>query len=363
MKIKSIRLERYKRFEDRTFDFTHPYSGKPLDLVVLVGENGCGKSSILQAIAATLGTATGQILSPYGLTWDGFNITGIDANYRGKSEITLDIVFSEDELVATREYYDIYNAENPLPKDTFWDGVKISIANARPTLALSHTLKLEHGQNEITSDYEYGVKAYGWANEFRGRKFAQNLIQSKRQSSTNLFQRVGGIFWYPEYRTFYSINLFDDSSQSLNTLGTVIRRLITNWFAEDGQARIKKFREIYQMFFNTRRLLRIEPFSTTIDPFIYFEETTTKHIYELSELSAGERSILPIIIDFVQNDISNSVILIDELELHLHPPLQQSLLSGLEHLGTNNQFIITTHSNYISNLVPSSRIIRVDDVK
>ena len=146
-------------------------------------------------------------------------------------------------------------------------------------------------------------------------------------------------------------------------MGTVIRRLITNWFAEDGQARIKKFREIYQMFFNTRRLLRIEPFSTTIDPFIYFEETTTKHIYELSELSAGERSILPIIIDFVQNDISNSVILIDELELHLHPPLQQSLLSGLEHLGTNNQFIITTHSNYISNLVPSSRIIRVDDVK
>jgi predicted ATP-binding protein involved in virulence len=36
-----------------------------------------------------------------------------------------------------------------------------------------------------------------------------------------------------------------------------------------------------------------------------------------------------------------SVILIDEIELHLHPPMQQTLLRALPKLGKNNQFIIT----------------------
>ncbi len=52
--------------------------------------------------------------------------------------------------------------------------------------------------------------------------------------------------------------------------------------------------------------------------------------------------------------------MIDEIELHLHPPLQQVLLRALLKLGKNNQFIITTHSDYIEQLVPEAHIVRVE---
>ena len=57
--------------------------------------------------------------------------------------------------------------------------------------------------------------------------------------------------------------------------------------------------------------------------------------------------------------------LIDEIELHLHPPMQQALLRALPKMGQNNQFIISTHSDYIEQILPDDSpyesIIRLED--
>jgi predicted ATP-dependent endonuclease of OLD family len=74
----------------------------------------------------------------------------------------------------------------------------------------------------------------------------------------------------------------------------------------------------------------------------------------------GERAIFPLLVDFSLNNINNSIIIIDELELHLHPPLQQALIYALPKLGRNNQFIITTHSDYITSMFKPSQIIRLN---
>jgi len=42
-------------------------------MCVLVGKNGSGKSSVLQAIAATLAQATGRLQSPAHLKWPCFD--------------------------------------------------------------------------------------------------------------------------------------------------------------------------------------------------------------------------------------------------------------------------------------------------
>jgi predicted ATP-binding protein involved in virulence len=64
MHVQSMRLKYFKRFRDKHLDFTDPETGLARNLVVLVGENGSGKSTVLQAIAATLGTATRRFESP-----------------------------------------------------------------------------------------------------------------------------------------------------------------------------------------------------------------------------------------------------------------------------------------------------------
>ena len=94
------------------------------------------------------------------------------------------------------------------------------------------------------------------------------------------------------------------------------------------------------------------------EPWFYLYDG--KNQYEISEMSGGERAIFPILMDFVNWNINNSVILIDEIELHLHPPMQQTFLRALPKLGTNNQFIITTHSDHIEQLVPNDSIIRLE---
>ena len=94
------------------------------------------------------------------------------------------------------------------------------------------------------------------------------------------------------------------------------------------------------------------------EPWFYLYDG--KNQYEISEMSGGERAIFPILMDFANWNIHNSVILIDEIELHLHPPIQQTLLRALPKLGQNNQFIITTHSDYIEQLIPEAQIIRLE---
>lgn len=375
MKIKSIRLERYKRFVDteEKFSFVDEDTGKPYDLIVLVGENGCGKSSILQAIAATLGTATQQIPFPDALDWAGFNISGIDANYRGKSEITLDVAFAEDELQATNAYFDEVGIKEVDEQLVFAPVINLlkkqSYLTEKPASQTSVLLKLYFDVNRPS-----GLESYPYIvdsgkpelnNQFLGRQYAKDLIYNKRQSPEGLLQRVGGIFWYTEHRTFYSImpTIYDKSERNPNKEINEIRWLFTRWFAEDNRPKVTEFQRVYQKFFPNRQLLRIGQSQLPQASKVYFEEMTSKYIYELEELSGGERALLPIILDFVEREISNSVILIDELELHLHPPLQQALLFNLQNLGKNNQFIITTHSDYVAMMIgamPSAKLIRVD---
>jgi predicted ATP-dependent endonuclease of OLD family len=94
-------------------------------------------------------------------------------------------------------------------------------------------------------------------------------------------------------------------------------------------------------------------------PLFWFRDAKGRD-YELSNISAGERAILPMLIDFATWEIHNSVILIDEVELHLHPPLQQALIAALPKLGNNNQFILTSHSDDVAAMFLESEIIRLE---
>ena len=55
-------------------------------------------------------------------------------------------------------------------------------------------------------------------------------------------------------------------------------------------------------------------------------------------------------------DINNSVILIDEPEISLHPKWQQKIVRVYEGIGENNQIIIATHSPHIVSSVKSESL-------
>jgi energy-coupling factor transporter ATP-binding protein EcfA2 len=65
MKITKLVLEGYRNFRERTLiDFTDPYTGVPLDRVVLAGSNGSGKTSVLDACVGLVGMLVGESPKP-----------------------------------------------------------------------------------------------------------------------------------------------------------------------------------------------------------------------------------------------------------------------------------------------------------
>jgi predicted ATPase len=123
-----------------------------------------------------------------------------------------------------------------------------------------------------------------------------------------------------------------------------------------------RLNQLYHQIFPQRQLLGSIPKMGPNDIFDEVEEfwlSVNRQEYELGGMSGGERATFPLLVDFANWNINNSIILIDEIELHLHPPLQQALIRSLPSLGQNNQFILTTHSDYVASLFQEHQIIRL----
>lgn len=99
--------------------------------------------------------------------------------------------------------------------------------------------------------------------------------------------------------------------------------------------------------------------------------TKANKVLNFTQLSDGERGMLALVFDISRRlvianaDIANplegeAVILIDELDLHLHPKWQRTIVIDLERTFPNCQFIATTHSpQIISSVLPQNiQIIR-----
>jgi predicted ATP-binding protein involved in virulence len=76
-------------------------------------------------------------------------------------------------------------------------------------------------------------------------------------------------------------------------------------------------------------------------------------------MSSGEQSVFPILYEFVRQQIAHSVVLIDEIDLNLHPPVAQLLVSQLPKIGPTCQFILTTHSEAVNNIIGEDETFRL----
>jgi predicted ATP-dependent endonuclease of OLD family len=343
MKIQTIHLKNFKRFRDRFFDFTDSETGLAKELIVLVGMNGSGKTSLLQAIAATLGPATGRLQTPRELNWLGLELELVDSHWQRPLQVNLEVEFSPVEITATQEFYEnLRTVGNSfiLPSD-----------KKLVTLTLQQDVVKTNTPAELF--------------QFKGREYAKQIVK-EHPDGYKILERVGTVFWYTEQRSAASLTV-EDNTKRLEISDNLLRDRLSkaalfHQQVETGQFQLwpgqkdflAEFQTVYQKIFPHHRVigprLRSPPEDWLREPWFYLTDGQCE--YEISELSGGERAIFPILFDLVSWNIHNSVILIDEIDLHLHPPAQQAFLRALRNLGKNNQFIITTHSDYIAQLLP-----------
>ena len=356
MKIRKITLQNYKRFvKPQTFSFTNP-DGEINEKTLFVGDNGTGKSSILQAIVALVASATREKFKPQDLDWSGYDFRHLQTG-KLPLKVEVEIEFGETEIIATQEY-----AEKLKEMD-----IKLGKA---PENYQNVILSLDFHTKKVNAK-----KGLGAFNQFSGYQYAKRLATLTSDKNT-LFEKVGNIYWYTEQRNINHItNFLEKKGNKLVQLDDIRKMLASAENYHLGVVRGKrkiqegefdfydKLQNLYAKVFSERSFIgtapRFDIYEEAKAPDFFLSDG--KNQYELAGMSAGERAIFPILMDFTRWNINNSIIIMDEIELHLHPPLQQKLVRVLSQLGKNNQFIFTTHSNTITSMFDESenQIIRL----
>ena len=97
------------------------------------------------------------------------------------------------------------------------------------------------------------------------------------------------------------------------------------------------------------------------------EPNGTARVWELEQLSDGYRNLLAVVLDFARRLAQANpgwdkpleapgILLIDEIEMHLHPHWQQTVIPSLRKVFPNTQLIVTTHSPQVLTTVRSKNI-------
>lgn len=93
----------------------------------------------------------------------------------------------------------------------------------------------------------------------------------------------------------------------------------------------------------------------------YYSGLCSKEDWE--RMSSGERQLFFRTEKLKSLNLKNSVIIIDEPELSLHPKMQRNLVKMYENIGENNQIIMATHSPHIIGNVKKEqlRVLKRDE--
>ena len=313
MRIKQLKMQSFRGIDDLTIDFDEKES------TVFIGINGVGKSSILDAICLLLS----YFMYWIGGTVDSENVkTFNEFDIANKNIITkLDIKISyrgEDSWTIYRERDGVTKVSGHEKRQNACDGIWRHWYN-EPQYNIPLIVYYPTNRAVIDIDLEVPIQS-----EFKQIDSYDKALAGGRISFSHLFQ------WFRNREDIESElrleNNPDYRDKQLEAVRQAISSLIPNF---------------------TKLRVRRSPLRMTLQ----------KDGEELivNQLSDGEKCLLAMVGDLARRlAIANpglknpldgfGVVLIDEIELHLHPKWQREIIPALTRTFPKCQFIVTTHS-------------------
>lgn len=362
VKVESISIQNFKQFDRLSVSFKNKILDEVSDRFLILGDNGSGKTTLLQAVALPLALATGRIRDIADFDWTGF----LPGRYWrwGTPRIELEVSFEEEELLATREIAKMwYDSQPPERRSDSREFVEPGDSHLVRVILDGDFCKVGNSKAESA--------------QFRGRYYAQWFINKGDQSVRSLFSQLPGIFWFDQFRNLGSNSHQEAVGDSIKDRSTGIsfefgvsrlRQFLIDWRRRQESGRnysvdyLAQLEALYKKVFPNRSFCGLENLPCLDSP---TEETTYFLIddghrkYDIVEMSAGEQAVFPILYEFVRQQIAYSVVLLDEIDLNLHPPTAQFLVSQLKKIAPTCQFIFTTHSESVSDVIGESDTYRL----
>ncbi|WP_288532711.1 AAA family ATPase [uncultured Haemophilus sp.] len=287
MKISKVKIKDFKRFKDLTLDL----GNTPAKIIALVGTNGCGKSSVLDAFIACGKNYGGRIRD--------FNTPEIFYRTDNKNAYQLisieyidnnGNIFDNNGLYANHNFYKnnkevVFSFRSPYRYNT---ELNITVTKA--------TEPIEKNSDGASCSLD---------------------LDSKIE---NNYRRLLG--FYSRVRDKEDIKPSEARSKVLSMLNESIKRCLDLEINDLGS---------------------VEDNNGTL----MFKKSDSELCFSFNSLSAGEKEVVDILLDlFLRKEkYKNSIFLLDEPELHINTAVQRKLIIEIDKLiGDGGQIWIATHS-------------------
>lgn len=347
MYIKSLKLKNYRCYENLEIELNPEYT-------ILVGVNGAGKSTILDALATALGS--------YIVGFDG-----IDSNSISQDDVRLKMyelgsrIDAEPQFPVEIETVGIIDDKEYLWKRSLHakEG-RTHIRDAKQIMDYAGGLqkKVREGSKETILPL---IAYYG-----TGRLYMQKR-QKKNAVDDTKFTRTTGY-----------VDCLDSASND---------KLMMRWFKQMTSIQIQEEMKIpeletvklamgkcYAGSENTEGIAEFAYKVKTQEIEITYQKEGKKEKLPMKMLSDGLRSTISMVADIAYRmavlnpqlldhilDETPGIVLIDEVDMHLHPEWQKRIMDDLHYIFPKIQFIVTTHSPSVLANVKKEHVLLLED--
>jgi predicted ATP-binding protein involved in virulence len=329
MRIRSLTMQNFRGFEDATLNLHRP-------LTVLCGVNGAGKSSVLEACVDVLSHAFVEAhrLSPRAEDQQAWYVVPDDTDVRrGTNKLMLEATLSNGDFT---QKVTVSTPKQRLSKPTV-DTSLFRLVSLAPALSVYY-----QASREVAAAKDaFSTQGSGQVAEHPSSASHDSLVAG-RLKFRSFFQ------WFKARED--AENELKVAQQNLSLEDpqlSAVRRAVAGMLPGFSGLRIQRD-PLHMVIHKGATMLLID------------------------QLSDGEKLLLALTADLARRLAityadrgdplqGEAVVLIDEIELHLHPAWQRRVLADLFRTFPNCQFIVTTHSPQVLSEVPNDAVTLVQD--
>lgn len=381
--LKSARLVNYRLFEDLFVGFHE-------NVTVFIGENGAGKTSLLEGILPLLRQLESRIKQEK--EFDASELAG-------DSDINNDAAIEFVNSISI----ELYPTYLPSEFESLWYALKKRVSEgneeSREASAIVASWYVSYNRNnetDIDSANDFTFEALGTAFGLVARFIKENNLPKSPRHETELpilayYPCVEVHDWFENLSTNGSKRLrrteYDAYHGALSKSSFDYQRFFSWFKGEENKTRqaaeythleiIKN--AIYSMLNDDENDGKFYDLKTN---YLQLPEEGELEIYKkghtapikVNQMSSGEKSLFALVSDLARrlcllnphkpNPLEgNGIVLIDEIDLHLHPRWQQKVIGQLCKTFPHIQFIVTTHSPLVLQGVHRENIRVLEDGK
>lgn len=336
--VRELQIKNFRIFRDITIDLDD-------HLNVIIANNGEGKSTLLDALAGHLNyivdqikknalkifTQSREISAFFPNSLEDINIEAIKNN---DTNVEIKTTFNGDYLDFNEEQQPIKSCNLLSQIFSFDDSINFRIVDIE-NFNISYFI--DSIRFCVENNIKFGIPVLVYYPMGTSKKaFSPRNVKQINQFSIYENALNGGALDFIDFVNWFTWLYNKDRSSSEKTILNSIKQAILGILNDDEIV----FKDIFI------------DYSTFPGDFAISKDNIN---LKFNQLSSGEKSIISFVADLAYRlSVANphtsdplagkGIVLVDEIDLHLHPKWQRKIVSQLRKTFPNIQFIITTHS-------------------